>query len=91
MICAEGVQSKGAKKVEGKGKSKDAMAAKAPNAHAPAPAANASAKDTKKSSSWLPSVLALPGTGKAARTPSGVYPCQPLLPTCMHRPREAAV
>lgn len=82
MFCTGKSQSKGAKQVEGKGKSegqgaKSAHAGKAP---APAPGAKASAKDAKKSSSWLPSILSLPGTGTATKTPTGRRLCQYLLP-----------
>ena len=82
MVCTEG-RKKGAKKVEGEGKDKgqDAKSAHAPKAsahapkaHAPAPSAQAAAKEAKKSSSWLPSILALPGTGKATSTPLGICP-----------------
>ena len=57
--------------MEGKGAGQDAKSAHAGKAHAPAPSAQASAKDAKKTSSWLPSILSLPGTGTATKTPTG--------------------
>ena len=64
-----------------------AQKAPAAKAHAPAPAPPAAAtgatKDTKKSSSWLPNILSLPGSSKTS--PSGESAQDPLLLllTCM--------
>ena len=96
-VCAEGIESKGTKKVQSNSKEEEAPAAHAPNAntpkapaakaHAPAPApptaATGAPKDTGKGSSWMPSILSLPGSSKTTPPGKNAQDLLLLLLTCV--------